>query len=184
MDISTPYRKSARPGTTYITSRVLRVPILALALALLSIYSVFSRLILLPQTERLTQRTTLSAPETRITRHTQHISHNNIDGGWQSGNGRPPTKLSRSVLEKAIGPEVMRAIASVKAPVKARDVAGALREKSEDAAEDSSSALNTLIGTKTTGGALQVTVAGRATGVVGSCNISLLALIGFPVPLQ
>lgn len=78
----------------------------------------------------------------------------------------------------------MRAIASVKASVKARDIPGAVQEKPKDAAEDSTSALNTLIGTKTTGGALQVTVAGRVRGVAGSGNISVLALIGFPFPLQ
>ena len=46
----------------------------------------------------------------------------------------------------------MRAIASAKAS----DVAGAVQKGSTDAGDGSRSAMNTLIGTETTGGALQV----------------------------
>lgn len=66
-----------------------------------------------------------------------------------------PRKISTIVLEKAIGPEVMRAIASVKAS----GISGAVQDGRADAEDVSPSALDTLVGTKTTGGVLQVTIA-------------------------
>lgn len=66
--------------------------------------------------------------------------------------GLQHAKLSRTVLEKAIGPDVMTAIASTKA-----SVADASQEGSAGAEDGSCSALSDLIGTETTGGTLQVT---------------------------
>lgn len=97
----------------------------------------------------------------RQTRHTKN--NNNDNGGQQSGSGLQHTNISTAVLEKAIGPEVMRAVAAVKAS----DAAGGVQEGLSDAADASRSSLNTLIGTETTGGALQVTVAGRGRKVAG-----------------
>lgn len=59
-----------------------------------------------------------------------------------------------------MGEEVMKAIASVKAS----DVAGATQEGSADASDGSRSALNTLVGTETKGGMLQVTNHGAGKG--------------------
>lgn len=98
------------------------------------------------------RRTTPFAPKTRNTQHKPNI---NADGGRQSGSGLQHTTISTAVVEKAIGPEVMRAIASLKAS----EVAGTVQGESTDAGDGSRSALNTLIGTDTTGGALQVTIA-------------------------
>lgn len=70
----------------------------------------------------------------------------------------------------------MKAIASLEAS----EVAGAVQEESTDAADGSRSTLNTLIGTDTTGGALQVTIACGE----GEFNTSLLALIAISVVLE
>lgn len=102
-----------------------------------------------------TQRKTLFVPETRNTRYVWKRTKQ------QSGSGIQNTKLSKVVLERAFGPEVMKAIASVKAS----DVAGAAQEGSAYATDASRSALNALIGNETTGGALQVTTTGRGRGV-------------------
>lgn len=79
------------------------------------------------------------------------------------------------MLERAFGPEVMKAIASVKAS----DVAGAAQEGSAHATDASRSALNALIGNETTGGALQVTTTGAGKG-----GDRLLALVSLRVSLR
>lgn len=67
----------------------------------------------------------------------------------------------------------MRAISSVKAI----DAAGAAQDGPTDATDGSPSALDTLVGTKTTGGALQVTIAGGGRGVtVVACLLATLAV--------
>lgn len=87
-------------------------------------------------------------------------------GGGQSGSGLQHTKLSKSLIEKAVGPEVMRAIASFKAGA----AVGATQEGSAEAAEVS--ALSSLVGTEARGGALQVTISR-----VGKGGGGLLALL-------
>ena len=90
-----------------------------------------------------------------------HIPNPFADNDRQSGSGLQHTKLSKAILKRAIGPEVMRAVASLKAS----GVEIAEQEGSADSRHGSSSALNNLIGTETSGGALQVTIVGRGKGV-------------------
>ncbi|CAM9580854.1 unnamed protein product, partial [Laminaria digitata] len=91
-----------------------------------------------------------------------------------SGTGLQYAKLSRTILQEAIGPDVMTAVVSSKASI----VAGASQEGSTDAADGSRSALSDLVGTDTTGGTLQVVVSGPA-GFVFHAE-GLLAELGIP----
>lgn len=106
-------------------------------------------------------RHALCAWTTQYATHMNHIPNPFADNDRQSGSGLQHTKLSKAILKRAIGPEVMRAVASLKAS----GVEIAEQEGSADSRHGSSSALNNLIGTETSGGALQVTIVGRGKGV-------------------
>lgn len=76
----------------------------------------------------------------------------NAGGEWQSGSGLQHAKLSRRILREAIGPDVMKAIASATA----RPVADASRERSTGMEDGSRLTLSGLVGTNTKTGTLQV----------------------------
>ena len=81
-------------------------------------------------------------------KQTNITKRNDIDdGGQQSGSGLQHGKLSTALLEKAIGPDVMRAIASARAAA----VTNASLDGSAGAADGSRSAFSEVVGTETTG---------------------------------